>query len=229
MKCLIYNVNNFCGTTSTLKSGGVVTPDIARAVVEYIRGGAFELVALQEFPVNHPVGIDVMQQLDMMGFQAYHNNDIVKFNSRGTSISIMFVRKEGHYIRRDVFEENLRYVCLNVNGISLLNVHASLNAGSFTLHTIQAYARTHVGFIFGDFNAGLYLKSKSPMLYAAYKDILDNGFTDLCTIDGREQITNTVTNTPIDHVLDKGVSFKSCVVDTQFCGGSDHLPIVLDY
>lgn len=229
MKCLIYNINNFCGKTMTLKGGGAVTQEIKNSILEYINGEDFQLVALQEFPINHEVGKDFIDKMNSIGFKGFHNNDIVNYQSKGTSISIIFVLGEENHIIRKAFENSLRYVCINVNGIDILNVHASLNVNSFNLHAIQKYAHSHIGFIFGDFNAGLYLKSKSPALYFAYKSILDNGFTDISMLNDKEQITNTRTNTPIDHVLEKGVMFKSCVVDQNFSVSSDHLPIILNY
>lgn len=229
MKCLIYNVNNFCGKTKTLKAGGTVTQEIKSSILEYIKGEQFQLVAIQEFPINHKIGKDFIDEMNSMGYKEFHNNDILNYSSNGTSISIIFVFENGINIIRKVLDHSLRYVCINVNGIDILNVHASLNVNSFTLNSIQQYSISHIGLIFGDFNAGLYLKTKSPALYSAYKGILDNGFTDISMLNGKEQVTNTITNTPIDHVLDKGVVFNSCVVKKNFSSFSDHLPIILDY
>lgn len=230
MKCLIYNVNNFCGKTKTLKSGGMVTKEIKNSILKYIKDEQFQLVALQEFPINHEFGKDFIDEMNSMGYKEFHNNDILNYSSNGTSISIIFVLENGINIIRKVLYHSLRYVCINVNGIDILNVHASLNVNSFTLNSIQQYSISHIGLIFGDFNAGLYLKTKSPALYSEYKGILDNGFTDISMLNGKEQVTNTITNTPIDHVLDKGVVFNSCVVVKEgFSDFSDHLPIILDY
>ena len=154
MKCLIYNINNFCGKTMTLKGGGAVTQEIKNSILEYINGEDFQLVALQEFPINHEVGKDFIDKMNSIGFKGFHNNDIVNYQSKGTSISIIFVLGEENHIIRKAFENSLRYVCINVNGIDILNVHASLNVNSFNLHAIQKYAHSHIGFIFGDFNAG---------------------------------------------------------------------------
>ena len=229
MKCLIFNVNNFCGKNSTLKSNGKVSLEIKESIIEFIKKENFQLIALQEFPINHQVGKKFIDEMHSMGFKEYHNNDIINFTSKGTSISITFVLQSGFNIIRKIFEESLRYICINVNGIDILNVHASLNPSSFSIYSIQQYSSSHLGFIFGDFNAGLYLENKSPNLYSAYRKILDNGFTDIIMINDKEQVTNIVTKTPIDHVLNKGVIYKSCIVNKSFSTFSDHLPIILDY
>lgn len=56
MKCLIYNVNDFCGEKMTLKNGGVEIDGIVNSILEYIGKEGFQLVALQEFPINHKSG-----------------------------------------------------------------------------------------------------------------------------------------------------------------------------
>lgn len=228
MKCLIFNVNDFCGRYSTLKTGGKVTQEIKDSILKFIKDNNFQLVALQEFPINHPIGKNFINEMHSMGFKEYLN-DIGNYTSLGTSISIVFLLETGFNIIQKVIEDSLRYVCININGIDILNVHASLKPTSFNLNSIHKYSSSHVGLIIGDFNAGLYLKEKSPTLYSTYKKILDNGFTDICMLKGKEPVTNTITQTPIDHVLIKGVFFKSCIVDKTFSSFSDHLPIILDY
>ena len=229
MKVLVCNINDFCGESNTMRQKGRPQQAVADAVLEYIDNGAFQLVALQEFPLNSDVGRLFLEKMRQLGFREYHNNDVVGKKTWRTSGSVTFVIGEGMKVNRKVFEPSLRYVCVNVNGIDLLNVHAALNARSYSYSAIEQYSRMHVGFIVGDFNTGLYLKQKTPALYAAYRRILDNGFTDVLMEDNKEQITNTVTQTAIDHVLDKGIRISSCTVDVKATGLSDHLPLLLEY
>jgi exonuclease III len=212
----------------TLKNGGVEIDGIVNSILEYIGKEGFQLVALQEFPINHKSGKKFIDEMNSRGFKEFHNNDIINYTSDGTSISIIFVHQNGNHVIRKVLEKNLRYVCLNVNGIDILNVHATFDPTSpCSLEFIKQYRRTNIGLIFGDFNAGLYVKEKSPQNYSNYKEILDNGFTDILASQSKEKIT-TRFKTYIDHVLDKGVQFKTCTVDSTI-KYSDHYPIILEY
>lgn len=238
MKCLIYNINNFCGDKLTLKENNVthderVNEDIINLILEYILRESFDIVALQEFPVNHELGKYFLKQMQEKGFDVFHNNDIVKYTTSGTSVSIIFIKEKDNKIIRKTIEGliNLRYVYVNINGIDIFNVHVSEERCVFPVAAVEYYSRMHCGFIFGDFNAGLYLKNKGKTTefnYPSYKNILNNGFTDILAANGEEQVTHPKAGTCIDHVLDKGVIYRSCDIDKSI-EFSDHYPIILKY
>lgn len=240
MRCLIYNINNFCGNELTLKDkNGThfdrISIDNINSILGYILRRNFDIVALQEFPVNHTSGKDFIETIKDE-FDVFHNNDIVKYTSSGTSVSIIFIKKGNNIIKKAIEDRiNLRYVYVNINGIDILNVHVSEDSGVFPVAAVEYYSRMHCGFIFGDFNAGLYLKNKrentrrtSEYNYLSYNNILNNGFTDILAAKGEEQVTYLKAKTCIDHVLDKGVVYRSCYIDDKITF-SDHYPVILEY
>lgn len=241
MRCLIYNINNFCGNELTLKDkNGThfdrISIDNINSILGYILRRNFDIVALQEFPVNHTSGKDFIETMKDE-FDVFHNNDIVKYSSPDTSISIIFIKKGNNIIRKTIEDLiNLRYVYVNVNGIDILNVHVSAGRTVFPVAAVEYYSRMHNGFIFGDFNAGLYLKNEGKITefnYLPYKNILNNGFQDILAANGKEQVTypnskNPKAGTCIDHVLYKDVDYKSCKIGKRI-KYSDHYPIILEY
>ena len=241
MRCLIYNINNFCGNDKTLKDKNSTYDENERvknrnSILDYILPRNFDIVALQEFPVNYDSGQDFIYKMKDK-FDVFHNNDIVKYSSPDTSISIIFIKKGNNIIRKTIEDLiNLRYVYVNVNGIDILNVHVSAGRTVFPVAAVEYYSRMHNGFIFGDFNAGLYLKNEGKITefnYLPYKNILNNGFQDILAANGKEQVTypnskNPKAGTCIDHVLCKGVDHKSCKIGKRI-KYSDHYPIILEY
>lgn len=163
-------------------------------------------------------------------YDIYHYNDIYNYNSVKTSITVSFV-KDNYTVQRrkiDNIEKGLRFINLNINGVDHFNLHAPTNDDNSFLKSIESYSKSYIGFIYGDFNSGLYLANKNPLSCNAYKSILNNGYTDLLICkDGSESMTN-IYQTCIDHVLDKGISIESCKLDTLI-NYSDHYPIILKY
>lgn len=249
MKCLIWNINNFCGNKKTRKNGGTSSSEIANAIKAIIDIADADVVALQEFPINLPTGEKFIEEMENSGYNVHHYE--CDPQKKGYSIPVTFTKKGIIANVSDLpcdFDKNLRLILVNINGIDHLNVHCPTDTDTTDadfMESLYEYTTKKDGFIYGDFNNGLYIEKKVPIKYEQYKKLLSGGYRDILAIPREkvkyafdnpidhilavleEQVTSAF-DTPIDHILAKEGTFTECKV-IPLKDYSDHFPLILNY
>lgn len=197
-----------------------------------------DIIVLSEFDIAAPAGKKFIELFHSFNYKLYVPRTMVKSYTPGYSITAVFIRKtmckEGD--PREITPDNRAdFNLIRLDGLTIFGVHAKPprekgpgNFGVLKAWAMKATGDTEKILIIGDFNT--YEENyKCPETRDAYKEILGNGYVDLCP----KEIPTYIGGTCIDHALVSpaiGRHMKEGKVDRAFIDDSlsDHAAVIID-